>query len=381
MAKPPSPSLVPESLQASSLSAAFKAIDQLALTHQLDASQWVLLFKTYLNASPEQQARLQAHAQAPAQALRDQHFGRRVFIRGLVEYSSYCENDCYYCGLRRSNRRAERYRLRLDQVLEACETAVSLGIYTFVLQGGENTIDDLEMPRIVRHLRQTYPDRAITLSLGEKPEAVYRALREAGADRYLLRHETAHSQHYRHLHPKPLTLEHRLACLYTLKRLGFQTGCGFMVGSPGQTAETLAEDYLLASALKPQMCGIGPFIPMEGTPFAKQRPGSVALTLFCLSLMRLLLPQVLLPSTTALATLDPKGRIAGLEAGGNVLMPNMTPLKERLQYLLYNGKANRGLEASEGYYRLCEQLAEAQYQVVSSRGDHPAYPLSPIAST
>lgn len=342
--------------------------------HGLSKPEWLQLFTAWFALPAESEARDEVRARAAglASATRDRVYGRQVYLRGLVEYSNRCVNDCYYCGIRAERKNLDRYRLTDEQVLESCEEAHAMGLRTFVLQGGENPYDDTHMPGLIAKIRAAYPDSAITLSLGEKEESVYRAFREAGADRYLLRHETALDSHYRRLHPEPLSLRHRLNCLRTLKSLGFQTGCGFMVGSPGQSPESLAEDYALIQALEPEMLGIGPFIPHPDTPMREEKRGQIEDTLFYLSLARLLRPTLLLPSTTALATVAKNGHELGLAAGANVIMPNMTPLSERKRYTLYEGKKNIGTEALEGYQSLVRDLRSWGYEVSAVRGDYKA---------
>lgn len=342
---------------------AFSLLEQLSAEHTLDASQWEALITAN---SPE----LAARAAEMACAVRHEIYGNRVFIRGLIEFTSYCRNDCYYCGLRRSNRNAQRYRLTEEQILSCCEVGWELGFRTFVLQGGEDPwFTDEKICALVREIKRRYPECAVTLSIGEKEESSYRAYREAGADRYLLRHETADDCHYRRLHPEELSLSHRLACLQTLKQLGFQTGAGFMVGSPGQTPATLAKDMLFLQKLQPDMVGIGPFLPHHDTPFAKEAPGSGALTCYLLSLVRLMLPRVLLPATTALGTLLTDGRERGMLSGANVVMPNLSPSDVREKYLLYDNKLHSGDEAAESVRHLRESMAAIGYEVVVDRGD------------
>lgn len=342
---------------------AFSLLEQLSAEHTLDASQWEALIAAN---SPE----LAARAAEMACAVRHEIYGNRVFIRGLIEFTSYCRNDCYYCGLRRSNRNAQRYRLTEEQILSCCEVGWELGFRTFVLQGGEDPwFTDEKICALVREIKRRYPECAVTLSIGEKEESSYRAYREAGADRYLLRHETADDCHYRRLHPEELSLSHRLACLQTLKQLGFQTGAGFMVGSPGQTPATLAKDMLFLQKLQPDMVGIGPFLPHHDTPFAKEAPGSGALTCYLLSLVRLMLPRVLLPATTALGTLLTDGRERGMLSGANVVMPNLSPSDVREKYLLYDNKLHSGDEAAESVRHLRESMAVIGYEVVVDRGD------------
>ena len=306
-----------------------------------------------------------------ARAVRDAHYGRKVYIRGLIELTNYCKNDCLYCGIRKSNASCERYRLTKEQILSCCGSGYALGFRTFVLQGGEDGwYTDERMTDIVRAMRQAYPDCAITLSLGERGRESFKRLYDAGANRYLLRHETADEAHYARLHPVSMTLTHRLQCLRDLKEIGFQTGAGFMVGSPYQTTECIVRDFRFLQELKPQMVGLGPFIPHHATPFKDFPAGSTERTLLCLSIVRLLLPNVLLPATTALATIDGDGRIKGMNAGCNVVMPNLSPLEDRSKYLLYDNKASSGEEAAESLRALREHLAAAGYEVVIDRGDY-----------
>lgn len=306
-----------------------------------------------------------------ARAVRDAHYGRKVYIRGLIELTNYCKNDCLYCGIRKSNTSCERYRLTKEQILSCCESGYALGFRTFVLQGGEDGwYTDERMTDIVRAMRQAYPDCAITLSLGERGRESFKRLYDAGANRYLLRHETADEAHYARLHPVSMTLTHRLQCLRDLREIGFQTGAGFMVGSPYQTTECIVRDFRFLQELKPQMVGLGPFIPHHATPLKDFPAGSTERTLLCLSIVRLLLPNVLLPATTALATIDGDGRIKGMNAGCNVVMPNLSPLEDRSKYLLYDNKASSGDEAAESLRALREHLAAAGYEVVIDRGDY-----------
>ena len=303
-----------------------------------------------------------------ARAVRDAHYGRKVYIRGLIELTNYCKNDCLYCGIRKSNASCERYRLTKEQILSCCESGYALGFRTFVLQGGEDGwYTDERMTDIVRAMRQAYPDCAITLSLGERGRESFKRLYDAGANRYLLRHDEAH---YARLHPVSMTLTQRLQCLRDLKEIGFQTGAGFMVGSPYQTTECIVRDFRFLQELTPQMVGLGPFIPHHATPLKDFPAGSTERTLLCLSIVRLLLPNVLLPATTALATIDGDGRIKGMNAGCNVVMPNLSPLEDRSKYLLYDNKASSGEEAAESLRALREHLAAAGYEVVIDRGDY-----------
>lgn len=306
-----------------------------------------------------------------ALALRQQHYGNRVYIRGLVEFTNYCKNDCYYCGIRRSNSGVCRYRLTQEEILSCCREGYALGLRSFVLQGGEDPYWSAQrIACLVENIKKQHPDCAVTLSVGEHPEEVYRLWREAGADRYLLRHETADPVHYRLLHPKGQTWEHRMGCIQTLKELGYQTGCGFMVGSPSQGIEQLVEDLLLLQKLQPHMVGIGPFIPQKDTPFAAEPAGTLEQTLLLLSIVRLLLPKVLLPATTALGTIHPQGRELGLLAGANVCMPNLSPGGVRKHYALYDHKLSDGAEAAESLQTLEKRLKKIGCEMALTRGDH-----------
>ena len=297
-------------------------------------------------------------------------YGTDVYVRGLIEFTNYCKNDCLYCGIRRGNRKAVRYRLTHEEILSCCRTGYALGFRTFVLQGGEDPyFTDDRMTAIVRDIRDTYPDCAITLSLGERSMDSYAALFEAGADRYLLRHETADPVHYAKLHPAELSWEHRMQCLRDLKEIGYQVGCGFMVGSPYQTAHDLAEDLAFIQEFRPDMCGIGPFIPHQDTPFSGRSPGTLEMTLYLLSILRLIKPDLLLPSTTALGTIHPRGRELGMEAGANVVMPNLSPTGVRDKYLLYDNKICTGEESAQCVGCLDRRMGSIGYHIVSARGD------------
>lgn len=314
---------------------------------------------------------LQEYLAGKAREIRQKYYGDTVYMRGLIEFTSYCKNDCLYCGIRRSNRNAARYRLTKEQILECCATGHSLGFRTFVLQGGEDGhYTDEMIADIVRSIKKEYPDCAVTLSIGEKSYDSYLAYFEAGADRYLLRHETADPGHYAKLHPPELSLGRRKQCLWDLKKIGYQVGTGFMVGSPYQTPECLAEDLLFISELQPQMVGIGPFIPHHDTPFAGEPGGTAELTLYLIGLLRLMLPSALLPSTTALGTIDPAGREKGMLAGANVVMPNLSPRDVRSKYLLYDNKICTGDEAAECRFCMERRMKSVGYQVVVHRGDY-----------
>lgn len=305
-----------------------------------------------------------------AQKERQAQFGNRVYIRGLIEISCFCVNDCYYCGLRRSNPNARRYRLSREEILRQAQLGHQLGIHTFVLQGGEDPwFTDERMSELIKTLKALYPEVAITLSLGERSARSYKILREAGADRYLLRHESADPTHYALLHPSDMAAAKRQACLRELKSLGYQTGAGMMIGSPGQTIEHLAKDLLFLQDLQPEMVGIGPYIHAQDTPFADQNDGDVELTLYILALVRLLLPDALIPATTALTTLDESARIRALQTSANVLMPNLTPPNHRADYAIYADKKAVDLESVEGLADLEAQLSHHGLSMDMSRGD------------
>lgn len=306
-----------------------------------------------------------------AREVADEVYGKQIFIRGLIEFTNYCKNDCLYCGIRRSNRCAERYRLSEEEILSCCENGYALGFRTFVLQGGEDSyFTDEKICALIRKIKAGYPDCALTLSIGEKEKDSYQAYFDAGADRYLLRHETADEAHYRRLHPAEMSLVHRKQCLRNLKEIGYQVGCGFMVGSPGQTVDTLYEDLQFIRKLQPHMVGIGPFIPQKDTPFGGEKAGTLEMTLRLLSIIRLLLPRVLLPATTALGTIHPLGREKGIQAGANVVMPNLSPVAVRDKYLLYDNKICTGDEAAECRYCMQRRMEGIGYQVVVDRGDY-----------
>ncbi len=301
---------------------------------------------------------------------RREFYGNDVFIRGLIEFSNYCKNNCYYCGIRAGNNQVERYHLTKDQILQCCDTGYTLGFRTFVLQGGEDlSYSDDAICDIVHTIKQNYPDCAVTLSIGEKSKETYQAYFDAGASRYLLRHETATPCHYAHLHPACMSLENRKQCLWNLKSIGFQVGAGFMVGSPGQTLDCLIADLRFLQELSPDMIGIGPFLPHAQTPFANEPKGSLQRTLNLLSILRLMFPYVLLPSTTALGTIDPIGRELGLEAGANVVMPNLSPIDVRKLYTLYDNKICMGDEAAQCIRCLRMRVRSVGFQIVEDIGN------------
>ncbi len=338
-------------------------IDKLAQMRSLTLAEYQSLVEAL---SPE----TAAYAAEKARAVRETIYGKDVYVRGLIEISNICKNDCYYCGIRKSNTRCERYRLTSEQILSCCDEGYALGFRTFVMQGGEDGFfTDDRLCELIGEIKSRYPDCAVTLSLGERSRESYQRLFDAGADRYLLRHETADAAHYAKLHPSALTLENRMRCLADLRDIGFQVGCGFMVGSPYQTSRELAADLKFIEEFKPDMCGIGPFIPHTDTPFRDCAVGTLDMTCYLLSLVRLIHPFVLLPSTTALGTIDPNGREQGILAGANVVMPNLSPADVRDKYMLYNGKVSSGSEAAQGLADLKARMEAIGYQVVSSRGD------------
>ncbi len=339
-------------------------IDRLARLGRLEEAG----YETLIRLRTPELARQLAHL---AEEKRRQVYGTQVYIRGLIEISNFCRNDCLYCGIRRSNPNCQRYRISAEEILQCCDEGYALGFRTFVLQGGEDGwFTDDRLCHLIRSIKANHPDCAITLSLGERSRASYQALFDAGADRYLLRHETADKAHYESLHPREMSFDHRMQCLQALKDIGYQVGCGFMVGSPGQTPAHLARDLKFIEEFRPQMCGIGPFIPQKDTPFGDAAAGSVELTLFLLSMIRLIHPQVLLPATTALGTMDETGREKGILAGANVVMPNLSPPSVRKKYALYDNKISDGAESAQCVEQLRQRMAAIGCQVVTHRGDY-----------
>lgn len=306
-----------------------------------------------------------------ARKLTDATFGNKVRVRGLLEITNVCRNNCLYCGLRRDNRNIRRYTLSDDIILSACQATYATGFRTFVLQGGENPALTVErISSLVGRIHTEFPDAAITISLGEWPDDALLSFRQAGASRYLLRHETHNQAHYGQLHPSDMSLDNRLRCIATLKRLGFQTGTGIMVGSPYQTTDHIIEDLHYMHSIQPEMIGIGPFIPNSATPFAKHPHGSIELTTRLISILRLMFPNANIPSTTALASLSPEGRNKGLAAGANVVMPNITPMDYRKDYSIYDNKAAYGSEAAEGLALLAAEVAEIGLELTTEKGDY-----------
>lgn len=338
-------------------------IDALAKNHSLSRTEYEFL----IAGRTDDYARILADR---ADRERRKIYGNTVYIRGLIEISNFCKNDCFYCGIRKSNKRCKRYRLTEADIIGCAETGYALGFRTFVLQGGEDGFftDNFLCP-LIGTLKKRFPDCALTLSLGERSFESYKKLYEAGADRYLLRHETADKTHYGQLHPAELSYDNRMRCLHDLRTIGFQTGCGFMAGSPYQTPAVIAQDLKFIEIFKPDMCGIGPFIPHRNTPFKGKPAGTSDLTCYLLSIIRLIHPAILLPATTALNTIDPEGHIRGIAAGANVVMPNLSPSNVRSKYELYDNKAHTGAEAAENKKILDGQLFSAGYQTVIGRGD------------
>lgn len=307
---------------------------------------------------------------AQAREVRERAYGKDVYVRGLIEFTNICKNDCYYCGIRRSNERAERYRLTPEDIEACAKEGYGLGFRTFVLQGGEDGwFTGERLAEIICSLKEKFPECAVTLSVGERTKEDYERWYQAGADRYLLRHETAGEAHYRRLHPPEMSLENRKKCLFALREIGYQVGAGFMVGSPGQKVDNLVEDLRFLQELEPQMIGIGPYLSHPDTPFAGEPDGSYERTLVLLSVLRLMFPGVLLPATTALGTIAPDGREQGLLAGANVLMPNLSPVSVRKKYELYHDKICMGDESAQGKDSLADRVEAVGYRIVIDRGD------------
>ncbi|MBR3914511.1 MAG: [Bacteroidales bacterium] len=339
-------------------------INHLADGGTLSRDEWMILLSSLDDSERE-------YLRVKAQEVAVSHYGNGIFVRALLEISSYCKNNCYYCGIRASNRDAQRYRLSKEEILECCKEADALGFNTFVLQGGEDPVqNDAWVVDVVKAIRAAYPEKAITLSVGERSAEAYAAFKEAGANRFLLRHETRNDEHYSQLHPSMMSSENRRQCLMTLKRLGFQTGSGMMIGSPGQTDEHLYEDIRFLEELQPQMIGIGPFLPATNTPFENHSPGSADKTILMLSLLRLRFPNVLLPATTALATLCSNGMERAISAGANVVMPNVSPVEQRKKYSIYDNKKSTGAESAQQMQQLENRLNAIGYHIDYGRGDY-----------
>lgn len=341
-----------------------KIIDELCCKRTLSREKWVALLSNH-----DEECRQYAYQKA--REIAHQQFENKIYIRGLIEFSNYCKQNCLYCGLRRDNENLTRYRLHQEDIVACCKEAYDLGFRTFVMQSGEDdSYRDEEMIDIISSIKQQFPDCAITLSMGEKTKETYQKYCDAGADRYLLRHETSDASHYQKLHPKGMNIEERKRCVYDLKEIGFQVGSGMMIGSPYQTIENLVDDFCFLQQLQPHMIGIGPYLPHIDTPFKNEQAGDLELTLFVLALLRMQYPNVLLPSTTALASLVENGRELGILAGANVVMPNISPKALRKHYSLYNNKASMGSEAKEGLEELKKRLELIGYEIVIDKGDY-----------
>ncbi len=338
-------------------------IEKLAAGHALSKEE----YRALIDGRTEESAALLAEK---AVAVRRRIYGSAVFTRGLIEISNYCKNNCLYCGIRRDNRHCTRYRLTPDEIVECAVEGYALGFRTIVLQGGEDAYyTDEVLCGVVRRILDACPDTAVTISMGERGRESFQRLFDAGATRYLLRHETADRAHYEKLHPPEMSFEHRMRCLYELREIGYQVGCGFMVGSPFQTAAEIAEDLCFIQEFQPDMCGIGPFIPHHETPFRDERAGTLELTCYLLSIIRLICPPVLLPATTALGTIDPRGREKGIQSGANVIMPNLSPAAVRKKYELYDNKICTGEEAAQCRGCLAARMASIGYELPVDRGD------------
>lgn len=341
-----------------------KIVDKLYQTHNLSNDE---LYTLLCNRNEELTEYLAQKARQTAKSV----YGNKIYIRGLIEITNYCKNDCYYCGIRHSNSNCDRFKLSAEEILQCCETGYQKGFRTFVMQGGENGgYSDSEITKIISLIRKKYPDCAITLSLGEKSKEVYKEFFDAGADRYLLRHETADENHYRKLHPQGMSLKHRKKCLFYLKEIGYQVGTGIMVGSPFQTIENIVHDFEFMKSLNPEMIGIGPFVSHKDTPFNNMENGSAEFTCYLLSILRLMFPHSLIPATTALGTILENGRELGILSGANVIMPNLSPVSTRKKYLLYDNKLATGLESCEGIEELKQQIKNIGYEIVCDRGDY-----------
>ena len=340
----------------------YSIIDKLFLNHSLSLEE----YKFLLDNRTEEAA---LYLQEKADRVRREIYENKIFIRGLIEISNICKNNCYYCGIRAGNSNCQRYRLTESEILDCCKTGYDLGFRTFVLQGGEDSFTDEFLCNLIKNIKNKYPDCAVTLSLGERDKESYQALFEAGADRYLLRHEAADNELYKKLHPDGMLLSNRLECLENLKELGYQVGCGFMVGAPYQTNLHIAKDLKFIEEFSPDMCGIGPFIPHKDTIFKDSESGTVELTCYLLSIIRLIKPNILLPATTALGTIDENGREKGVLSGANVVMPNLSPEDAKKKYDLYDNKISWGAESAINLEELKNKMEKIGFQVVCERGD------------
>jgi len=339
-----------------------KMVDFLSENHYLSEDEYLFLIK---NRNGE----ITEYLRQKADKARREVYSNKIFIRGLIEISNICKNDCFYCGIRSSNKNCERYKLSEEEILTCCENGYKLGFRTFVLQGGEGVFPADEISDIVKKIKEKYPDCAVTLSLGEYQKSDYEKMKNAGADRYLLRHETVSKEHYEKLHPQNMSYDNRMRCLKDLKALNFQVGSGFLVGSPYQSPEIIAKEFKFIEEFSPEMCGIGPFIPQKDTPFKNEKSGTAEETIFYLSIIRLIKPNILLPATTALGTIKDGGREAGILAGANVLMPNLSPENTQKKYALYDNKLATGVESAEQVEKLKIQMQKIGYEIVCDRGD------------
>ena len=337
-------------------------VDFLSTNHHLNEEDYLFLIQNRNEETTE-------YLRQKADEARKSIYGNKIFVRGLIEISNICKNDCYYCGIRNSNKNCDRYKLSEEEILSCCNNGYNLGFRTFVLQGGEGVFSIDFICNIVKKIKEKYSDCAVTLSLGEYQKADFSKMKNAGADRYLLRHETICKEHYQKLHPEKMSYENRLRCLKDLKDLGFQVGSGFLVGSPYQTEEIIAKEFKFIEEFSPHMCGIGPFIPQKDTPFKDKKSGTAEETAFYLSIIRLIKPNILLPATTALGTIKEGGRELGILSGANVLMPNLSPEKERSKYALYDNKLSTGVESAEQIEVLKEQIKNIGYEIICDRGD------------
>lgn len=337
--------------------------EKLYKNHSLTVSEYGKLISERTSESAQ-------YLMEKADEVRKAIYGNQVFVRGLIEISNICKNDCYYCGIRGGNANCERYRLTPEEILFCCKEGYALGFRTFVLQGGEDGFfTDEVLCDLIKKIKNLFPECAVTLSLGERSRESYQKLYVSGADRYLLRHETADEWLYKKLHPENMFLKNRMECLKNLKEIGFQTGCGFMVGAPYQTAEHIAKDLKFIEEFKPDMCGIGPFVPHKDTIFKSHEHGSAELTCYLLSVIRLIHPNILLPATTALGTIDPVGREKGILSGANVVMPNLSPEQVRKKYDLYDNKVSSGAESAMQRKNLEKRMEKIGFKVVTARGD------------
>lgn len=338
-------------------------IDKLYINNSLEKNELKFLLK---NLNPL----MREYLIEKAFETRKKIYGKTVYFRGLMEITNICKHNCLYCGIRAKNSKADRYSLSKETILNCCFSGYNLGYRTFVLQGGENSkITDEFLIDIISILKNKFKDIAITLSLGERGKNSFKKLYDAGADRYLIRHETFNKKLYKKLHPN-MSYKNRIKSLYILKKIGYQVGSGFLIGLPSLKLEDYYKDLIFLKKLKPHMIGIGPFIPHINTPLKNEKGGSSYDTITLIAILRLLLPDVLLPATTALVTLDPNSRNLAFRAGANVIMPNISPLSSRKKYTLYNGKAFLGDEAGEEMEIIIKHIKEAGFIPVLSKGDN-----------